>query len=105
MIKTWKTMNKLERSIAVRTTEELKDLITPSNGKNIPYYIRKVADELRRRKWRVSLKYGTVVNKMSNKKMRDPKPRELEMPEFEAVWQTIKGWDIEDAPGEGAPCS
>ncbi len=33
--------------------------------------------------------------------MRDPKPEELEMPQFEAVWQAIKGWDIEDTPGDG----
>lgn len=33
--------------------------------------------------------------------MRDPKQEELNLLEFESVWQTIKGWDIEDTPGDG----
>jgi hypothetical protein len=33
--------------------------------------------------------------------MRDPLPEELETPEFNAVWNAIKGWDIERYPGDG----
>jgi hypothetical protein len=33
--------------------------------------------------------------------MRDPTLEELELPEFEKIWQTIKGWDIERIPGDG----
>ena len=38
---------------------------------------------------------------MKGGNMRDPRPEELELPEFEKVWQAIKGWDIEDTPGDG----
>lgn len=31
----------------------------------------------------------------------EPTEKDLASPEFEAVWQAIKGWDIERAPGEG----
>ncbi|KKM95289.1 hypothetical protein LCGC14_1189650 [marine sediment metagenome] len=31
---------------------------------------------------------------MSEKNWRDPKPEELETPEFNAVWEAMKGWDI-----------
>jgi hypothetical protein len=31
----------------------------------------------------------------------DPLPSDLERPEFEAVWQAIKGWDIQRSPGQG----
>lgn len=29
-----------------------------------------------------------------NKKLRDPSPEELKTPEFNAVWECIKKWDI-----------
>lgn len=31
----------------------------------------------------------------------DPTPEMLKTPEFQAVWQQIKGWDIERKPGDG----
>lgn len=33
--------------------------------------------------------------------LTDPSAKDLETPEFEAVWQAIKGWDIQRTPGEG----
>jgi hypothetical protein len=33
--------------------------------------------------------------------MRDPRPDELNLHEFEKVWQAIKGWDIRRTPNEG----
>jgi hypothetical protein len=33
--------------------------------------------------------------------MRDPRPDELDLPEFEKVWQAIKGWDIQRTPKAG----
>ena len=34
-------------------------------------------------------------------KLNEPTSQDLESPEFEAVWQVIKGWDIERKEGEG----
>ncbi|MEQ9319002.1 MAG: hypothetical protein RIF41_07565 [Polyangiaceae bacterium] len=31
----------------------------------------------------------------------NPTPEQIASPEFEAIWQTIKGWDIQVAPGDG----
>ena len=31
----------------------------------------------------------------------DPTPEMLTTPEFEAIWQCIKNWDIEVVPGDG----
>ena len=31
----------------------------------------------------------------------DPTPEMIDTPEFEAVWQAMKGWDIETQHGDG----
>jgi len=53
-------MSKIEQSIHKRKTIDLAELIYPHFDKPVAYFTRKVADELRRRGHRVSLKYGEV---------------------------------------------
>lgn len=38
--------------------------------------------------------YAREKNKPMNKTLRDPKTEELDTPEFNAVWNLIKDWDI-----------
>jgi hypothetical protein len=33
--------------------------------------------------------------------MRNPTAKEILLPEFSRLWKAIKGWDVEDTPGEG----
>ena len=34
------------------------------------------------------------MTKRENRTLRDPLPEEIESPEFKAVWECIKAWDI-----------
>jgi len=53
-------MNNLEQSIPRMKSRKLKKLIAPIETSLSPNFTRKVAEELRWRGYRVSLKHGTV---------------------------------------------